>query len=162
MEPLSIDDDLVGVDDRPDALRDDDHGRSAQLAVERRPEAGVGREVERAEAVVEDIDGGVLDDRPGDRQPLPLAADTFVPPWAISASRPPAISLTNCLPWAISSARHSSSSVASALPKRRLLPTVPEKRNAFWGISPICCQRSSRFIALMSTPSTSTVPLVAS
>ena len=50
------DDDLVGVQDRADSLGDDDHGRVAELALEGRPEARVGREVEGAEAVVEDVD----------------------------------------------------------------------------------------------------------
>ena len=47
---------------------------SAELPVERGPEPSVRRDVERREAVVEDVDRGALDERPGDREPLALAA----------------------------------------------------------------------------------------
>ncbi len=67
------DDDPVRAHDRADALGDDHHGRVAELAVEGRPEPRVGLEVERREAVVEDVDLGPLDERPGDREALALA-----------------------------------------------------------------------------------------
>ena len=58
-DPAGVhDDDPVGVHDRADPLGDDDHGRAAELAVERRAQPRVGREVERREAVVEDVDLG--------------------------------------------------------------------------------------------------------
>ena len=43
-------------------------------ALERRAQPRVRAEVERREAVVEDVDLGLLDQRPGDRQALALAA----------------------------------------------------------------------------------------
>ena len=58
----------------PDALGDDDHRRVADLSRQRGAQPRVGPEVERREAVVEDVDLGPLDERPGDREPLALAA----------------------------------------------------------------------------------------
>src|SRR5436309_1655725 len=66
--------DPIGVQDRPDALGDDDLRGPPDVAVEGGPQARVRREVERAEAVVEDVDRRVLHDRPGDGEALPLAA----------------------------------------------------------------------------------------
>ena len=91
------DDDPVGAHDRPDALGDDHHGRVADLAVERRPEPRVGLEVERREAVVEDVDLGPLDERAGDRERWRWPPDRFEPPWVTGASSPSAISRTNVL-----------------------------------------------------------------
>ncbi len=53
------------LQDRADPLGDDDHRRAAELPAERRPQAGVGREVERREAVVEDVDRRALRRAPG-------------------------------------------------------------------------------------------------
>ena len=57
-----------------DALGDDDHRRVGRLLLERRAQPGVGREVERREAVVEDLDPGLLGERPGDGEALALPA----------------------------------------------------------------------------------------
>ncbi len=66
--------DLVGVADRRDALGDDEHGGVGDPRRERGPQPGVGGEVERRERVVEHVDLGSDDERPGDRQPLSLSA----------------------------------------------------------------------------------------
>ena len=143
-----------------DPLGDDDHRRVAELALERRPQPGVGREVERGEAVVEDVDRGArLTSARAIASRWRWPPETFVPPWVIGASRPPSISSTKSRAWAISSACHSSSSVASASPKRRLLATVPPNRNAFCGMTPMRRHRSSRACSRTSTPSTRTAPL---
>ena len=65
-------DDAVGVDDGADALRDHEHRGVGRLGLERGAQPGVGDEVERREAVVEDVDVGLAHDRPGDREPLLL------------------------------------------------------------------------------------------
>ena len=60
--------------DRGDALAHD-HDRSiGDARRQRRPEACLCGEVERREGVVEDIDVGLYDERPGDRQALALPA----------------------------------------------------------------------------------------
>ena len=66
--------DQVGVADGRDPLRDDQHRRVAGDRLERRAQPGVGGQVERGERVVEDVDLRLADQRPGDGQPLPLAA----------------------------------------------------------------------------------------
>ena len=68
------DDDPVGVEDRADALGDDDHGRAGQLALQRGAQPRVRAEVERSEAVVEDVQRCALDERAGDSEALALAA----------------------------------------------------------------------------------------
>ena len=74
-EPAVVEhDDLVGVDDARDPLRDDDHGRLAGDRAQRCPQPRVGGEVERGERVVEQVDLRSADDRAGDREPLALAA----------------------------------------------------------------------------------------
>ena len=62
------DDDAVGVDDGADALRDDEHGGVRGFALERGAQLRVGREVERREAVVEDVDVRLADDRARNRR----------------------------------------------------------------------------------------------
>ena len=68
------DDDLVGVGDGGHALGDDHHGRVAGVRSQRGPQPRVGREVERRERVVEQVDLRLDHQRPGDAQPLALAA----------------------------------------------------------------------------------------
>src|SRR5437867_8498665 len=63
---------------------------------------------------------------------------------------------------AISSARQSCVSVALSLPKRRFCPTVPLKRYAVCGTSPMRAQSPSRSRSRTSRPSTSTTPDVTS
>ena len=67
-------DDLVGVDDGGHPLRDDDHRGVGGHRPQRGPQPGVGGQVERGERVVEQVDLRPADQRPGDRQPLPLTA----------------------------------------------------------------------------------------
>ena len=67
-------DDAVGVGDGRDALRHDDLGDLWQLPPQRLPQPRIGGEVERRERVVEHEDVGVVHDRPGDGEPLALAA----------------------------------------------------------------------------------------
>jgi hypothetical protein len=59
-------------------------------------------------------------------------------------------------------ASHISSSLASGLPNCRLLATVPENRYGRCGTRPIRDQSASGASSRTSTPSTSTLPLVAS
>src|SRR5258706_13141763 len=66
--------DLIGTDDRRDALSDDDDGGVKGVGTERGAETGVSRQVERRERIVEQVDLRLVDQRPGDRQALPLAA----------------------------------------------------------------------------------------
>ena len=90
------------------ASRGDGRQRGAQ--------PGVGGEVERRERVVEQVDLGLADQRPGDREPLPLAAGDVR-----AALRDRRVEAARASPrrsraaWATSSASHSSSSVASGL-----------------------------------------------
>ena len=60
--PFVEDDDAVGGDDRADALRDDEHRGVGGFGPQRGAQPGVGGEVERREAVVEDVDVGPADD----------------------------------------------------------------------------------------------------
>ncbi len=74
MRAVVHDDDPVGVHDRAHALRDDDHRRLARLVHERRAQPRVGLEVQRREAVVEDVDLRALHERARDGEALTLAA----------------------------------------------------------------------------------------
>src|SRR6185312_3074292 len=74
-DPAAVeDDDLVGEGDGREAVGDYEGGaaghRLAQAGFDRR----LGGRVDRGGGVVEDQDPGVGQDRPGDRNPLPLAA----------------------------------------------------------------------------------------
>ena len=68
------DDDVVGVDDRRDPLGHDDDRRMPGDRLECRPEPCVRRQVEGREAVIEEIDVGLRDERPGDGESLALTA----------------------------------------------------------------------------------------
>ena len=60
--------------DGGDALRHDQHGAVSGLFLERAAQCGIGLEVKRGEAVVEDIDRRFFDQRAGDREALFLSA----------------------------------------------------------------------------------------
>ena len=66
--------DVVGGRDRRHPLRHDHDRGVLRVRAERGAQPGVGREVERRERVVEHVDVGLADQRPGDRQPLALPA----------------------------------------------------------------------------------------
>ena len=89
--------------------------RVAELLAEGGAQPGVGREVERREAVVEDEDAACLTSARAIASRWRWPPDTFVPPWVIGASSPSSIASTKSRPWAISSACQSSSSVASGV-----------------------------------------------
>ena len=73
-DPARVQDqDLVGVPDRADPLRDDDHVAPV-IGRQRSPQPRVGGLVERRERVVEQVDLRLAHQRPRDRQPLALAA----------------------------------------------------------------------------------------
>ena len=72
--PVFQDEDLVGIADGGDALGDDQRGAVCRGRGECGTQPGVGRDVEGREGVVEDVDGRLLDQGPGDRQTLPLTA----------------------------------------------------------------------------------------
>ena len=66
--------DPVGLDDGRDPLGDDHDGRVPGDRLERGPQARVRGQVQGREGVVEQVDLRVVDERPGDRQALGLAA----------------------------------------------------------------------------------------
>ena len=70
--------------------------------------------------------------------------ETLVPPWVMGESSCSGFASTKSRACATSSASHTSASVASGLPKRTLLPTVPENRKGFWGTNPMTRSSSSR------------------
>ena len=154
------DDDQVGVADGGDALGDDHDRRVAGDRPQRRPQPGVGGEVERRERVVEQVDLG-----PSDRPPARSRAAGagrrrgWCRPGRPPTASPSGIAATKSRACAISSASHICSSVASGRPCCRLLAMVPLKRNAFCGIRPSFDQSSSGSSSRTSTPSTSTRPL---
>ena len=92
---LVHDDDAIGVEDRTDALGNDDHGRLSQLALERGTQTGIRAKVESAEAVVEDIDRCTLDEGPGYRKSLSLTARYVRPALFDGELMPSASSSTN-------------------------------------------------------------------
>ena len=111
---------------------------------ERRAQPCLGREVERRERVVEQVDCRVAQQRARDREPLALAARDVRPALGDRRRRAaPASRATKSFAWATSSASHSSSSVASGLPKRRFDATVPVNRYARCGTMPIRAHSSS-------------------
>src|ERR1700733_1397106 len=66
------DDDLVGVHDRADPLRDHDHGGILGPRAQGMTEAGLGGDVQGREAVIEQVEAGTPGQGPGDGQPLAL------------------------------------------------------------------------------------------
>ena len=68
------DDNLVGLGDRRNALRHNDHRRVRGDLAQRGADPRVGVDVERGERVVEQVDRRPADHRARDRQPLPLPA----------------------------------------------------------------------------------------
>ena len=154
--------DVVGVGDRRHPLRHDHDRGVLRVRAERGAQPGVGGEVERRERVVEHVDVGLRDERPGDRQPLALPARHVGAALLDPLSSPPGIACTKSVACATSSAAHISSSVASGLPNCRLLATVPEKRYGRCGTKPIVLHSTSGSRSRTSTPPTSTVPSVLS
>src|SRR3954465_12492452 len=71
---LVEDEDAVGVADRREPVRDDEGGAPLHDLLERELELALGRGVERARRLVEDQHRRVLEQRPGDREALALAA----------------------------------------------------------------------------------------
>ena len=91
------------------------HRRPRRVGAEGGAQPGVGRQVEGRERVVEEVDVGPADQRPGDAQALALAARDVGPALG-DAGLQAAHGGTKSAAWATSSASHSSSSVASGLP----------------------------------------------
>lgn len=74
-QPSAVDDDhLVGLGGGRNPLGDNDDGGFLRYLLEGGAHPRVGVHVEGAEGVVEQIDGGAADDRPGDGESLPLPA----------------------------------------------------------------------------------------
>ena len=136
---------------------------SAMCAAQRRPQRRVGGVVERRERVVEQVDLRPVHQHPGDREPLPLAAgdvgaalgDRRVQPALHPLDEVAGLGDLERLPTA-------RSSVASGLPYRRLEATVPVNRYGRCGTRPTVRDSSAGSSSRTSTPSTSTVPPVAS
>src|SRR5581483_2310217 len=72
-------DDLVGVDDGREPVRDHQRGTAAAHLFERALDLLLGARVERTRRLVEQQDAGVLEDGARDRHPLLLAAREFQP-----------------------------------------------------------------------------------
>ena len=66
-------DDLVGVQDRRDALRDDEHRSVTRLVLQRMTQGRIGLKVQSRKTVVEDIQVGALHERASNGQTLALA-----------------------------------------------------------------------------------------
>ena len=161
--PVVEDDDPVGVEDRPDALGDDDHRRVAQLPPERRAQARVGPEVEGREAVVEDVDVGRFDERAGDREPLALAARDVGA--ALGDRRRRAARASRSRTRGPARCRARATGPRRSPPRRRSAGCWRSCRRTgtpSGGPSPIRRHRSWRSSSRTSTPSTSTAPPVAS
>ena len=138
--------------------------RPADLALERGTEARVGPEVERREAVVEDVGS-----RPASTSARAIASrwrwppETFVPPWVIGASSPPSISSTK-------SRRLGDLEGVPQLLVGRVLVAEAEvardraaEQERLLGDDARCAARGpSRSSSRTSTPSTRTAPSVAS
>ena len=74
-DPAVVDDeDLVGVADRREPVRDDQGRPALEGGVEGALDRGLGLGVEVGGGLVEDDDRGLLEQQPGDGEPLPLAA----------------------------------------------------------------------------------------
>ena len=71
---LAEHEDAVGAHQRRDAVGDQDHGRIAQLALQRGTDARVGLRVHGGQGIVEDHDGRVLHQHARDRHALLLPA----------------------------------------------------------------------------------------
>ena len=157
------DEDLVGGGDRRHALGDDDDGGVGRVRLQGQPQAGVGGQVERRERVVEEVDLGLADQRPGDRQPLALTAGH------VRAA---------LLDAGLEAARHRPHEVVGLGDAQRLPhlvlggvglaePQVARRRcrrtgTAAAGTRPMRSHSTSGARSRTSTPSTSTLPLVAS
>ena len=76
------DEDLVRLHQRRNPVGDEDDGGAAHPLFEGRPDFRVGLGVDRREGVVEDHDGRLLHQHPGNRDPLFLAAREGDPPFA--------------------------------------------------------------------------------
>src|SRR5690606_12306145 len=78
--PFGEHENLVGVDDRREAVRDDDGRVTARYLFERRLNFALGARVERRRRLVEDEDARALQNRARDRHALLLAARELEPP----------------------------------------------------------------------------------
>ena len=85
--------DARGVAHRGEPVGDDEGGAALHHLVEGGGHLGLGRGIERARRLVEDQDRRVLQQRPGDRQPLPLAAREHAPALADDRVQPVAVPL---------------------------------------------------------------------
>jgi len=72
--PVVEHDDLVGVPDRREPVRDHEDGPALDHPLERRLDLQLGLGVDVRGRLVEDQDTGIAQDRPRQRDPLPLPA----------------------------------------------------------------------------------------
>ncbi len=157
------DDDLVRVDDRGDALgHDDDRGVAGDRG-QCGAQPAVRGQVERRERVVEEVDLRLPDQRPGDGQPLPLAAGDVG-----AALDDGGLQAVRAWP---RRRRGPARCRAPPTARRRWPPgcrTAGSSRrcrrrgSGRWGTSPTRRQSTSGARSRTSTPSTSTCPPVAS
>ena len=151
--------DQVGVDDRGDPLGHDHDGGVPGGRPQRRPQPGVGGEVERGERVVEQVDPRPAYQRPRDGQALALAAGEVGAALGDRRRRAPRPSPRR------SRAPGRSRAPPTARPRSRracraagCCAIVPENRYARCGTSPICAQSASGSSWRTSTPPTRTTP----
>ena len=125
--------------------------------VERREQQLLRRRVERRGRLVEDDDRGVAQDRPGDRDPLALAAGEVVP-----AARRGGCRGRRAGGWRTrrrargAPARTTSRSLIPARPQTRLSRSVPSSSTVSWATIAIWLRRWCSWWSRTSTPSTST------
>ena len=154
---------MVGGGDGRHPLGDDHDGGLGGVRPEGGPEPGIGEEVERREGVVEQVDLGLAHQRPGDGEPLALAAGdvaaALLDAGLEAAGHGPARSRRPGRPRAPPTSpprwRRACRSGGCWRP-------CPENRYGLCGTSPIWFHSKSGSSSRTSTPSTSTSPLVAS
>ena len=129
--------DLVGAADGGEPVRDDHRGAAAEERVERLLDQDLARAVDVRRRLVEDQDARVGEQRPGDRDQLPLARREARrrPRGRRGRARPSNRAATRSTPIACAAAA-TSSSVASGRPKRMLSAIVPLNRNGSWSTTP--------------------------
>ena len=155
--------DAVGVADGRQAVGDHQRRAAAQRFVERGLHVRLVLVVEVAGGLVEDHDDRVLQQQPGDRQALLLAAAQ--PVAALADHRVVAVGQRGDRvvdPRARGTPRRARRSVASGLAYRRLSPIDSWNRCGSWVTTPIAARSVSCVRSRTSWPSTLTLPPVTS
>ena len=161
MRPCLDDEDLVGVDDRRQAVGDDERRAALERDGERRLHVGLRRGVEVRRGLVEDHDARLGEQQPGDREALALAAGEPVAPLADHVSRPSGSERDEVVEAGLARARPTARRrSASGRAKRRFSRTVSWKRWPSWVTMPSVSRSESNVRSRTSTPPTRTAPAV--